>query len=86
MKDLSFQQIIDETNGLLNKNGLKNALSISIECQLRDTDAFKDYFSLAIYQREKNATGGTIFHYLHAESMASMKFKLTESIKEKNKL
>lgn len=86
MKELTFQQIEDAINKVLSKNQFKPALSISIEAQIRKTDAVKDYFSAAIYQIEKTSTGATIFHYLHCESISGLNHKLQASIEEKTKL
>lgn len=85
MKDLTFQQIEDAINNLFAKNKLKPALSISIDAQIRKTDAVKDYFSVAIYQSEKSKTGGTLFHYFHCGSVSELNHKLQASVEEKNK-
>lgn len=84
MIDISFEEITKAINDILKKNNLKEALSISIEAHIVVSNHLRPRFSAAVYQREKSPTGGTIFHYVIAEGIESLKFQLVNSIKEKN--
>lgn len=84
MEDLSFKEIVNFINKILAKNNLKEALSISVEAHVVVSNHVKPRFSAAIYQREKSPTGATIFHYIIAEGLESLKFQLQNSIVEKN--
>jgi hypothetical protein len=83
MEELTFIEIANTVNAILQKENLKPALEINISVKLTIKNHLDPTMNVEVIQQDKCKEGFYIRHYIVCGSLDVLKFKLKQSIIEK---